>query len=197
MSGGESGAKGAEGLSITGGVAAVAAGLAVVWAVHHHYGSLVLAAAVAAVVLAAAVRVLVWAFIPRRSLPRNRVRHLRWRLRLRLHPGRGHATSAELHVRWGRIAAYRKSRPIRASMTRPQRLWNPAEHSLEVGRAHYRHRLWVPLEEHVLAMSPPRSRKSGWLASMVLRYPGPVVSATTRADIFGLTSGARARRGPV
>ena len=33
-----------------------------------------------------------WALLPSRRLPRHRVRHLRIRLRLRLHPGRGHAT---------------------------------------------------------------------------------------------------------
>ena len=40
-----------------------------------------------------------WAFlpfVPWRRLPRNRVRHLRIRLRLRLHPGAGPATVAEL-----------------------------------------------------------------------------------------------------
>jgi hypothetical protein len=43
-----------------------------------------------------------WAFLPDWRLPRNRVRHLRIRLRLRLHPGRGHATLIEL---WWRLGA--------------------------------------------------------------------------------------------
>jgi type IV secretion system protein VirD4 len=30
-----------------------------------------------------------------------------------------------------------------------------------------------------------------------LRYPGPVVATTTKADVYGLTSAVRARRGPV
>ena len=33
-----------------------------------------------------------WAFLPARYLPGNRVRHLRTRLHLRLHPGKGFAT---------------------------------------------------------------------------------------------------------
>jgi hypothetical protein len=37
-----------------------------------------------------------WAFLNGRRLPRHRIRHLRIRLRLRLHPGKGHATIAEL-----------------------------------------------------------------------------------------------------
>ena len=72
--------------------------------------------------LAAAVLVLLlafwtvkWAFWPRSSLPRNRIRHQRIRLSLRLHPGRGHATWWELHRHWGRRACYRRARQVRSS----------------------------------------------------------------------------------
>lgn len=66
-----------------------------------------------------------------------------------------------------------------------------------VGRGHFRHGLRLPLEEHAVVKSPPRAGKTGWLASIILRYPGPVVSTTTKHDVFALTSGIRARRGPV
>lgn len=56
-----------------------------------------------------------WAFWPRSSLPRNRIRHQRIRLALRLHPGRGHATWWELHRHWGRRACYRQARQVRSS----------------------------------------------------------------------------------
>jgi type IV secretion system protein VirD4 len=46
-------------------------------------------------------------------------------------------------------------------------------------------------------MSPPRAGKTGWLARIILRYPGPVVSTTTKHDVFELTSGIRAGHGPV
>ena len=49
--------------------------------------------------------------MPYRRLPRHRVRYLRLRVRLRLHPGHGHATVAELWLRWGRLAAFRRSAP--------------------------------------------------------------------------------------
>jgi hypothetical protein len=52
--------------------------------------------------LAAAVVTLLagsWAVIPPRRLPRHRVRHMRLRARLRLHPGKGHATAFELWLR--------------------------------------------------------------------------------------------------
>ena len=55
-----------------------------------------------AVILALAA-VAKWAFTPGCHLPRHRVRHTRLRLHLRLHPGRGYATCAELWLRWGRL----------------------------------------------------------------------------------------------
>ena len=66
-----------------------------------------------------------------------------------------------------------------------------------LGRAHWRHGLRVPLEEHVLVMAPPRTGKTAFLADVILRYPGPVISTTTKADVFALTAAARALRGPV
>ena len=66
-----------------------------------------------------------------------------------------------------------------------------------LGRAHYRHGLRVPLEEHVLVMAPPRTFKTAFLADVILRYPGPVIATTTKADIYSLTSAVRAQLGPV
>ncbi len=128
-------------------------------------------------------------------MPRYRIRHLR--LRLRLHPGRGHATVFELWLRWGRLAAFRRSGRSRPSLSMWRRMTCPDEHSVMPGRAQYRHGLRVPVEEHVLVDGPPRSRKTGLLAGLIMRYPGPVVATTTRHDVFQLTSGIRARRGPV
>jgi hypothetical protein len=45
-----------------------------------------------------------WCLGPHPRLPRFRVRYLRLRLHLRLHPGRGHATVFELWLRWGRMS---------------------------------------------------------------------------------------------
>jgi len=66
-----------------------------------------------------------------------------------------------------------------------------------LGRAHLRHQLRVPLEEHLLIMAPPRTYKTAFLADVILRYPGPVLATTTKADLFGLTAAVRAARGPV
>ena len=138
-----------------------------------------------------------WAFLPGRYLPGNRARYLRLRLHLRLHPGKGFSTVFGLWLRWGRFAALRRSARIRRSLGLWQRAGDPGEHSVFLGRAHFRHGLRVPLEEHVLVMAPPRTFKTAFLADVILRYPGPVIATTTKADVFALTSGVRAERGPV
>jgi type IV secretion system protein VirD4 len=163
---------------------------------HHPIEILILLAAAA--VLLTAVKWAFLPFVPWRRLPRNRVRHLRLRVHLRLHPGAGQATVLELWLRWGRFAVFRRSGRARRSLTFLQRALGPvSEYSIRIGRAHYRHGLRMPLDEHAVVTSPPRVGKTGWLASVILRYPGPVISTTTKHDVFELTSGIRARRGPV
>jgi type IV secretion system protein VirD4 len=163
----------------------------------HHAIEILILFAAAAVLLT----VVKWAFlpfVPWRQLPRNRVRHLRLRVHLRLHPGAGQATVLELWLRWSRFAVFRRSGRARRSLTFLQRALGPvSEYSIRIGRAHYRHGLRMPLDEHAVVTSPPRVGKTGWLASVILRYPGPVISTTTKHDVFELTSGLRARRGPV
>jgi type IV secretion system protein VirD4 len=139
-----------------------------------------------------------WAFFHGRRLPRHRVRLLRIRLRLRLHPGKGLATIIELWWRWGRLATLRHSSRTRPGLTFFQRLLSPAAaYSVLAGRAQYRHALRLPLDEHAVIFSPPRGGKTGWLSRVIAHYPGPVLSTTTKHDVFELTSGIRAQRGPV
>jgi len=78
-----------------------------------------LASAAAGVITAVlAVRVAWWFASPGRGLPRNRVRAMRIRVRLGLRPGPGHATGFECWWRWGRFAAFRRSRraPVAAGL---------------------------------------------------------------------------------
>ena len=100
-----------------------------------------------------------WAFLPARHLPGNRARHLRVRLHLRLHPGKGFAHLFSLWLRWSRFAVLRRSGQIRPALPWRNSLLDPGEHSVSLGRAHYRHGLRVPLEEHLLVMAPPRTYK--------------------------------------
>src|SRR5271155_1711206 len=70
--------------------ALLAGGVLVRWLVHASALVLVgLAAAVVVALLAA------WILFPARKLPRNRVRDMRLRARLRLYPGRGHSSVVE------------------------------------------------------------------------------------------------------
>jgi type IV secretion system protein VirD4 len=138
-----------------------------------------------------------WAFLPIRHLPGNRVRYLRIRLHLRLHPGKGFAPVFSLWLRWGRLAALRRSSRIRASLALPYRLLDSRQNAVFLGRAHYRHGLHVPLEEHLLVMAPPRTYKTAFLADVILRYPGPVIATTTKPDVYTLTSAARAGLGSI
>src|SRR5260370_2458047 len=119
-------------------------------------------------VAAAVVR---WFAFPGRKLPRNRIRVMRVRARLGLRPGPGHATGFECWLRWGRFAAYRRSRQARPSLPAWARYCRASEHSYQVGRAYRTHPLYVPSEENAVFLGPPRSRKSGPLARIVLRWP--------------------------
>jgi type IV secretion system protein VirD4 len=138
-----------------------------------------------------------WAFLPAKYLPGNRARHFRIRIHLKLHPGKGFATTFSLHLRWGRLASLRRSNRIRPSLPLWERAISPASHSLFLGRAQYRHGLRVPLEEHVLMMAPPRTFKTAFLSDAILRHPGPALATTTKADVFALTAAARSVIGPV
>jgi type IV secretion system protein VirD4 len=140
---------------------------------------------------------LAWAFVPCRYLPGNRARHLRIRLHLRLHPGKGFAHIVSLWLRWGRLAALRRSSRIRPSLPLRYRILDPRAHSVDLGRAHYRHRLRVPLEEHLLVMAPPRTYKTAFLADVIMSYPGPVIATSTKPDLYTLTSAVRGQYGPV
>ena len=46
-------------------------------------------------------------------------------------------------------------------------------------------------------MAPPSTYKTAFLADVILRYPGPVIATTTKADIYRLTSAVRAQHGRV
>ena len=102
--------------------------------------------AIALVVVLTVAAFAAWAFLPARHLPGHRARHLRIRLHLRLYPGKGFAHVFSLWLRWGRFAVLRRSGRIRRSLPLRYRfLMDPREHSVFLGRAHYRHGLRVPL----------------------------------------------------
>src|SRR5262249_19589573 len=80
-----------------------------------------------------------WAFRPAGPPPGNPARPLRLRRPLRLHPGKGFAHAFSLWLRWSRFAVLRRSARIRPALPLRHRFLDPREHSVFLGRAHYRH----------------------------------------------------------
>jgi hypothetical protein len=130
---------------------------------------------------------------------RNRARAMRWRARCRLRPGRGFASLAELGTQWGRLAAAGRGGRARPGLAWWARLLVvPATaYALRLGRAQWGKRVFGSMEANWLLIAPPRKGKSGYLADVILDWPGAVLATSTRADLFMTTAGARWRRGPI
>ena len=73
----------------------------------------------------------------------------------------------------------------------------PGEHSVFLGRAQYRHRLRLPIEEHARGVQPAAYRQDGLAVQRGPSLPGPVLSTTTRADVYKDTLRARSAVGRV
>ena len=128
----------------------------------------------------------------------QRVRRMRWRIRLHLHPGDGFASYAELAVRWGRAAALHDGRRARPGLKLRHRLRSRTTgYAVRLGRGPWFRRCYGRLEDQVLICAAPRTGKSGMVADRILDHDGPVLATSTRADLYESTAGARALRGPV
>lgn len=128
----------------------------------------------------------------------DRIRRMRWRIRLYMRPGTGFATIAELGLRWGRLAALHHGRRARPGLRFWYRLTSPTTgYAVRLGRGQWFRRCYGRFEDQVLIMAAPRTGKSGMVADRILDHPGPVLAASTRADLYESTAGVRALRGPV
>ena len=122
---------------------------------------------------------------------------MRWRIWLRLRPGHGFATTAELWLRWGRLAALGHGEAGPAGHTWRIGLRAPTVcYAVRFGRAQWGRRAFGRMQDQVLILAPPQSGKSGLLADRILDHPGPVVCTSTRDDLFVNTAGERAQLGP-
>lgn len=83
----------------------------------------------------------------------------------------------------------------RPSLTMRERRKNPDGHSVMLGRAQLRFPVRLPCEEHLILLAPPRTGKTALLARIIRRYRGPVLSTTTRADLYKHTVRARRKLG--
>lgn len=157
----------------------------------HHQIEL-FAALIAFLILAAVIRVALGN--PRGA--RNRVRVLRWRIRLYLRPGPGYANLLELAFRWSRLRAVRTGGRARPSLPWWTRLLLPVTfYAVRLGRAHYGRRVIASMEDQTLIVAAPRTGKSGSLADRIIDHPGAVVTTTTRTDLFDNTSALRGQHG--
>ena len=163
-----------------------------VFAVHHRFtGLAVFLAVVAGLFFHRAV-------LSRSAQSRRRARALGWRARLRLRPGPGYASLAELVLRWGRLAALHHGRRMRPGMGLLARLLSPATaYAVRLGRAQYFRRVYARGEDQTLIIAPQRTGKSGIVADRLLDHPGPAIVTSTRPDLYQLTAGARSHRGPL
>ena len=158
---------------------------------HHHLTELLIALA-ALVFLALVVRLVIGS----PGAAKNRVRILRWRIRLYLRPGPGYANILELLVRWSRLRAVRTGRRSRPSLPWWARLILPVTvYAVRLGRAHFGRRVIASMEDQTLVLAAPRTGKSGWLADRIIDHPGAVMATTTRTDLLDNTARpARAAR---
>ena len=128
----------------------------------------------------------------------DRIRAIRWRIRLRMHPGRGFASIGELWFRWSRHAAIGHGRRARPGLRLRHRLRvRTTDYAVRLGRGQWFRRAYARMEDQVLVMAAQRTGKSGIVADRILDHPGPVLATTTRTDLAQLTIGSRAQRGPV
>ena len=128
----------------------------------------------------------------------QQVRQMKWRTRLRLRPGAGFASHWEITFRFSRLAALSHGRRCRPDMRLTGRLISPARaYAVRLGRAQLGRTVYGRGEDQVSIIAPQRTNKTGILADRVYGHPGACVAATTRADLYTLTSGKRAQLGLV
>ena len=124
----------------------------------------------------------------------NRIRRMRWRIRLRLHPGPGFATTAELLFRWSRLAALHHGRRARPGMRLRHRATSrTTQYAVRLGRAHYGRRAFARAEDQTIILSLPgrQDRPAGRPGD---RAPGP--GARRRVAVGHVLADRRAPQPP-
>ena len=109
----------------------------------------------------------------------DRIRSMRWRIRLRMHPGPGFASFAELWFRWSRHAAIGHGRRARPGLRFRHRVRAAPRTTRCVSAAASgsaaRTRGW---RTRSLVMAAQRTGKSGIIADRILDHPGPVLATS-------------------
>ena len=152
----------------------------------------------AAIVLAVALVLGGGLFLRATAWSPSPVKRARWRIKFLLHPGPGWASCGELATRWSRLAALHHGRRARPALKLRHRLILPTtDFAVRLGRGQWARRLYSRNEDERLIVAAKRTGKSGLVADRIITHRGPVLSSTSRTDIYDMTSGLRARLGPV
>jgi type IV secretion system protein VirD4 len=113
---------------------------------------------------------------------------------------RGMAGRGELLWHCSAWAMRRKAtvlRPSFAKLTGWERWRVPVtEYAVPLTRVGW-FRVWAPIEEVIAQYGRPRRGKTGQLVHWLLDAPGAVLATSTKVDLYHLTQGLRAKRGPV
>ena len=92
----------------------------------------------------------------------DRIRAIRWRIRLRLHPGPGFASVGELWFRWSRHAAISHGRRARPGLRFRHRLRSrTTDYAVRLGRGQWFRRAYARMEDQVLVMAAQRTGQIG------------------------------------
>lgn len=122
----------------------------------------------------------------------------RWNRRAAKHQGMAGRCALWWHS--GGWAMRRKAtvlRPSFAKLTRWERWRVPVtEYAVPLTRVGW-FRVWAPIEEVIAQYGRPRRGKTGQLTHWLLDAPGAVLATSTKMDLYHLTQGLRAKRGPV
>ncbi|WP_433504822.1 type IV secretory system conjugative DNA transfer family protein [Pseudonocardia halophobica] len=97
-------------------------------------------------------------------------------------------------------AVRRRAAVVRPSLTVRSRVERASTPTTEIAFSLCRVgllRVWSLLEDVVCVFGGPRTGKTGWLAGRLVDAPGAAVVTSTRTDLYELTRGLRAWRGPV
>ena len=139
------------------------------------------------------------AVLGRRAQQRRRVRAIRWRVRLRLQPGAGYASLAELVFRWGRLAALFHGGRMRPDLGFWARLFLPTTHyAVRLGRAWYGRRVYARGEDQPwswLRSAPARAAcsRTGYSATGARCWPRRRAGTCSRSRPRPGPGGARWR----
>lgn len=105
----------------------------------------------------------------------------------------GFAQHSEVVSTFGSRATLKRAARLRPTLTNP----TLEQVGLRLGEAR-RQDVWVTIEDSVALLGSPRSGKGLYfLVGMILDYPGPVITTSTRADNLSLTLAGREHLGDV